>query len=162
MNGIWPAVKTSEPVRRAGTYDPDQIDDDVASLRKWYEDHGFFDVRVGRKTSWSTDQTEVMVTFLIEEGPRYKIDKVQFKGNSTVSEAELRKNLRIVEGRFYDVDGIRRDTRSIVRAYSPYGFIFQPTETDERRAKDYLQVKPEPLGHSAWPLAQSWAPLDLR
>lgn len=132
-------------VFRPGTYDPDQIEDDVASLRKWYEDHGFFDVRVGRKTSWSTDQSEVMVTFLIDEGPRYKIDKVQFKGNTTVSEADLRKNLRTVEGKFYDVDGIRKDTRAIVRAYSPYGFIYQPTETDERKAKDYLQVKPEPL-----------------
>ena len=128
---------------RPGTYDPDQIEDDVASLRRWYDDHGFFDVRVGRKVTWSPDQSEVMVTFLIDEGPRYKIDQVTFKGNSTVSEAELRKNMKLVEGRYYDADGLRRDVRAIVRAYSPYGFIYQPNETDEKKAKDYLQIRPE-------------------
>jgi outer membrane protein insertion porin family len=132
-------------VFRPGTYDPDQIEDDVASLRKWYEDHGFFDARVGRKTTWSPDQSEVMVTFLVNEGPRYKVDQVTFKGNATVSEAELRKNLKTVEGRFYDQEGIRRDVRAVVRAYSPYGFIYQPGEQDRERAKDYLQINPQPI-----------------
>jgi outer membrane protein insertion porin family len=130
---------------RQGTYDADQVEEDVASLRKWYEDHGFFDVRVGRKTTWSADQSEVMVTFLIEEGPHYKIDQVTFRGNTTVPEAELRKNLKLVEGRFYDADTMRRDVRSVVRAYSPFGFIYQPNEPDRERAKDYLQVNPQPV-----------------
>jgi outer membrane protein assembly factor BamA len=130
---------------RPGTYDPDQIEEDVASLRKWYEDHGFFDVRVGRKITWSPDQSEVMVTFLIEEGPRYKVDHVTFKGNTTVSETALRKNMKLLEGRYYDAEAMRRDVRAIVRAYSPYGFIYQPNETDKEKAKDYLQVEPKPV-----------------
>ncbi len=130
---------------RPGTYDPDQIEDDVASLRRWYEEHGFFDARVGRKITWSPDQSEVMVTFLINEGPRYKIDKISFKGNSSVGEAELRKNMKLVEGRFYDAEGLRRDVRTIVRAYSPYGFIYQPTEIDEKKKKEYLQINPQPV-----------------
>jgi outer membrane protein insertion porin family len=130
---------------RTGNYDPEQIDEDVASLRKWYEDHGFFDVRVGRKTEWSADQSEVMVTFVIEEGPHYKVDQVSFRGNATVPEAQLRKQLKLTEGRYYDADVLRRDVRSIVRAYSPFGFIYQPTETDRERAKDYLQVNPQPV-----------------
>jgi outer membrane protein assembly factor BamA len=128
---------------RPGTYDPDQIEDDVASLRRWYEEHGFFDARVGRKITWSVDQSEVMVSFLINEGPRYKIDKVSFKGNSTVSDAQLQKNLKLTEGRYYDAEGLRRDVRSIVRSYSPFGFIYQPTETDEAKKKDYLQITPQ-------------------
>jgi outer membrane protein assembly factor BamA len=130
---------------RSGTYDENQIEEDVASLRKFYEDHGFFDVRVGRSTSWSADQSEVMVTFKINEGPHYKIDQVSFRGNTTVGEAELRKNLKLVEGRYYDADTLRRDVRSVVRAYSPFGFIYQPGETDRERAKDYLQVNPQPV-----------------
>jgi outer membrane protein assembly factor BamA len=130
---------------RTGTYDADQVEEDVASLRKWYEEHGFFDVRVGRKTTWSADQSEVMVTFLIEEGPHYKVDQISFRGNTTVGEAELRKNLKLVEGRYYDADAMRRDVRNIVRAYSPFGFIYQPNEPDKERAKDYLQVNPQPV-----------------
>jgi outer membrane protein assembly factor BamA len=130
---------------RAGTYDPDQIEDDVASLRHWYEDHGFFDARIGRKITWSPDQTEVMVTFLVNEGARYKIDNITFKGNTTVPEAQLRKNMKLVEGRYYDAEALRRDVRTVVRAYSPYGFIYQPTETDPKKKEDYLQINPQPL-----------------
>jgi outer membrane protein assembly factor BamA len=86
-----------------------------------------------------------MVTFVIEEGPHYKIDQVTFKGNATIGEAELRKNLKMVEGRYYDADALRRDVKQIVRAYSPYGFIYQPTETDEKRSKNYLKINPQPI-----------------
>ncbi len=132
-------------ILRPGTFDADAIDDDVASIRQWYEQHGFFDVKVGRKLTWSPDQTEVMVTFVIDEGVRYKVDKVTFKGMSAVSEAEIRKSLKMVEGRFWDSDSLKRDVRQIVRAYSPLGYIYLPTETDETKAKQYLQVRPEPL-----------------
>lgn len=128
---------------RPGTFDADQIEEDVASLRQWYEQHGFFDVRVGRKLTWSPDQTEVMVTFVINEGIRYKIDQVTFKGNTTVSEAEIRRNLKCVEGRFYDAETLRKDVRQIVRAYSPFGYIYQPQESDPEKAKQYLQIRPE-------------------
>lgn len=128
---------------RAGTFDPEQIDDDVAAIRKFYEEHGFFDVRVGRKLTWSPDQTEVMVSFVVDEGTRYQIEKIVFRGNSAVSEAQLRQGLRLTEGRFYDADGLRRDVRQIVRAYSPLGYIYQPTETDPEKLRHYLQVKPE-------------------
>jgi outer membrane protein insertion porin family len=72
---------------RAGTLDLDQVEDDVASLRKFYTDKGFFDVRVGRKIIVSPDQSEVQVTFLIDEGQRYLIDRVSFRGNASVPDA---------------------------------------------------------------------------
>jgi outer membrane protein insertion porin family len=121
---------------RAGTYDPEQIEDDVASIRRFYESRGFFDVRVGRKLIFSPDNTELQVDFLVEEGRRYTVDAVTFKGNSTVSDAELRARMKLLEGTVYNDDTIRRDLREIVRAYSPYGFIYQPQSTDP----NYLQI----------------------
>ena len=67
-----------------GRYDPEQIEEDVAALRRFYEGKGFFDVRVGRKLVWSPDQSEMQVDFLIDEGPRYKIARVVFEGNTRV------------------------------------------------------------------------------
>jgi outer membrane protein insertion porin family len=126
-----------------GTFDADQIEEDVAAIRQYYEQHGFFDVRVGRKLEWSADQSEVMVTFVVDEGVRYKIDQVSFQGNSALSEAELRKNLKLLEGRYYDADALRRDVRQIVRSYSPFGFIYQPQEPDPERARQYLRINPD-------------------
>jgi outer membrane protein insertion porin family len=82
-------------------------------------------VRVGRKLMVSADQTEVQVTFVIEEGVRYKIDKVVFNGVAAVKESELRADLKLQEGNFYDGEVVQRDIRAIVKAYSPYGYVYQ-------------------------------------
>src|SRR6185437_1015123 len=67
------------PLFVPGTYDPDQIEQDVASIRQFYENHGFFDVRVGRKIVVSPDAKEIAVVFVVDEGQRYKVDKLTFK-----------------------------------------------------------------------------------
>ena len=121
---------------RNGTFDSDQIDDDVAALRQYYLQKGYFDVRVGRKLAFSKDLTEVMVTFLIEEGQRYTIDRVLFKGGQQVSEARLRENMKLTEGRPYDQEVLRRDMRQMVRAYSPLGYIYDP----QRHNDEYLWI----------------------
>jgi outer membrane protein insertion porin family len=126
---------------REGTYSPDVVEDDVAALRKFYEDKGYFDARVGRRLVISPDQTEIQIEFLIDEGPRYTVTKVTFKGNASLSEAQLRQNLRIVEGLPYQADIIDRDVRKIVRDYSPLGYIYQPGSNDP----DYLVIDTKPV-----------------
>jgi outer membrane protein insertion porin family len=123
-----------------GTYDPEQLEQDIASIRLFYEHHGFFDVRVGRKTVVSPDQSELMIEFLVEEGQRYTVERVSFKTNPTVSEAELRKNLKLIEGRVFDNDLLDRDKREIVKAYSPFGFIYVANELNPD--PDYFSITP--------------------
>lgn len=123
-------------ILRPGTFDSEQLEDDMASLRRYYESKGFFDVRVGRKVIWSPDQSEVQIDFLIDEGPRYRIDRVTFRGNQNLSERELRQEINLTEGEPYDQEVLERDIRQIVRAYGPLGYIYQPQINDP----DYLQV----------------------
>jgi outer membrane protein insertion porin family len=136
-------TKSYFPIFAGGSYDPDQIEADVASIRQYYENNGFFDARVGRKLVVSPDQTEVQVEFLIDEGKRYVVDKVTFRGNNDprVTDVELRKNLKMIEGRFYDADLVRRDIREIIKAYSPFGYIFGPP--DPNPDPDYLRIRDE-------------------
>jgi len=121
---------------RSGTFSPDDIEEDVAALRRFYQSKGFFDVRVGRKIIVSPDLSEVQVNFIIEEGVRYYVDSITFKGNIKVREADLRANLKLVEGRPYDNEVLQRDVREMVRAYSPFGFIYQPQTNNP----DYLRI----------------------
>jgi outer membrane protein insertion porin family len=126
------------PVFRAGTFDPEQIADDVASLQRFYTSKGFFDARIGRKLIFSPDLSEIQIDFLIDEGRRYVIDRVSFKGNRTLSDEQLRAALRLGPGRPYDADLVTRDIREMVRAYSPFGFIYQP----DARSPEYLDINP--------------------
>ncbi len=136
-------IKTATwlPILRPGKYDPELLDEDVAALRRFYEGKGFFDVRVGRKVIVSPDQSEIEVDFLIEEGTHYTIDHVLFEGNASLTDAQLRANLKLVPGRFYDNEILQRDVRQVVRTYSPLGYIYDPQVQDEA----YLRVEPKPV-----------------
>ena len=135
-------VKTSYYIWifRAGELDYDQLEDDVAALRRFYESRGFFDVRVGRQIALNADKTEAQVTFTIAEGPRYTISTVRFEGMKAIDEKALRTDLKMLEGMPYDADVVQRDIRQMVRAYSPHGFVYQnPTATPN---PDYLYIEP--------------------
>ncbi len=133
-------IKTSSWVWifRRGKLDLDQLEDDIGSIRRFYEQHGFFDVRVGRKLLFSANQGEVEVQFLIDEGRRYTVNHISFVNNHALSEAELRRNLKLVEGMPYNLDIVRRDVRQMVKAYSPLGFIYLPRSS----APEYLRIDP--------------------
>jgi outer membrane protein insertion porin family len=121
---------------RAGTYDPQEVDQDVASLRRFYQDKGFFDVKVGRKLVFSPDQSELEVDFVVSEGRRYDVARVSFQGNAQVAEAKLRDGLKLTSGKPYDNELVQRDIRKIVRDYSPFGYIYEPQSSDE----SYLRI----------------------
>jgi outer membrane protein insertion porin family len=89
----------------------------------------------------------LQVTFIIDEGQRYQIDHVIFKGDVTVPEGQLRKSLKMVEGSYYDKDVLDRDVREIVRDYSPYGFIYQePTAIESTQPHpEYLHIDSRPV-----------------
>ncbi|HEV7300201.1 MAG TPA: BamA/TamA family outer membrane protein [Tepidisphaeraceae bacterium] len=137
---LYPQVRTNSWIFifRPGTFRPDVVEQDVGAIRRYYEGKGYFDVRVGRKLIFSPDLSELMVEFLIDEGQRYTVDRVTFLGNQTVDETALRQNLRLTEGKPFDNETVQRDVRSMVDAYSPYGFIFDP----ERKNPAYLQIEP--------------------
>lgn len=133
---------------RPGKYSPEQVDEDVAAIRRYYESKGFFDARVGRKLIWSPDLSELQIDFLIDEGPRYIIDKVTFQrvqgdviapaSELGVQEPELREKLKLVEGEAYDNEALQRDVREIVRSYSrKFGYIYLPGSSDP----DFLRVE---------------------
>ncbi len=128
----------------AGVYDPDQVEQDVASLRHFYQGEGFLDAKVGRKLIFSPDQTELEIDFLIDEGIRYKVGNISFSGNVSLPDPALRQNFKLTEGCYFDSDLLQHDIKQIVKAYSPLGYIYDPQSADP----NYLRIgKPQyPFG----------------
>ena len=126
-------------IARAGTLDEDVLEDDVGAVREYYRSKGFFDCRVGRRVLFSADQQDAQVEFVIDEGPRYVVEKLTFVGNASVSEAQLRKDIRLVEGMPFDQELVDRDVKKLVDAFAPLGFIYEPGSGDP----DYLRISPE-------------------
>ncbi len=64
----------------------------------------------------------VNVTVTIVEGPRTEVRAVSFQGNTTLSDAELRKIISTAPGRVYSILDVVADRDAIVQAYHDKGF----------------------------------------
>lgn len=63
-------------ILRQGVLDDDILDRDVDALIQFYQGEGFLDARVDREVTLSPDGREAIVTFLVDEGPRYHLREV--------------------------------------------------------------------------------------
>lgn len=106
-----------------GRLDTDKVDEDVVSIRNFYHDQGYLDAEVARRLDFSPDKTKVTLVFEIHEGPRYRVNDVQFRGNTVFADAEMLGRLSMAQGGFYTADGARRDVRALQDAYGEIGFI---------------------------------------
>ena len=126
---------------RDGEYDPRRVEEDVASIQRYYRERGFFDARVGRRVVFSPDLTEVQIEFLIEEGPRYVINEIRFEGNERLTDGQLLDSIRLRPGMLYDRRDVQRAERSIIEAYSPFGLIYAEQIPGVVPDPDYLRIQ---------------------
>ncbi|MCS7230435.1 MAG: BamA/TamA family outer membrane protein [Candidatus Kryptonium sp.] len=60
---------------------------DIINLRNYYLDNGFFDVKIDTLIDYNHEDKTANLTFLIQEGQPYLIDKIEFTGFDEVPES---------------------------------------------------------------------------
>ena len=121
---VWPLI--------AGELNVEKIERDVTLLRNVYVQDGFLDAEVGRTMDFSPDKTSVVVTFVIKEGPRYRINEIQFKGTTVFSAEELRRRLTFHQGSFFTTETLRLDKKKVDAAYGEVGYIEADVQVNKR------------------------------
>ena len=122
LNGVVKSRSRLWPIR-AGVLDIETVERDVIDLQNFYRGEGFLDVDVAWKAADSPDKRKVDLTFVIDEGPRYRIRKTLFEGATVFAGEELRRSLNLVRGEFYDGETLRRDTKKLHDLYGEIGYI---------------------------------------
>jgi outer membrane protein assembly complex protein YaeT len=112
---FWPFV--------SGAMDTEQTDRDVDTLRNLYVDEGYLDAQVARRLDYSDDRKSATLTFLIDQGPRYRVNAVLFRGNMVLANQELTGRLKLTQGAFFTSLGLQRDTKAVQDAYGELGYI---------------------------------------
>lgn len=115
-----------------GQVNRDKIDEDVEKLTLYYRNLGFFRARVGRDYEFDESGKWMTLTFVIDEGPRYKVRNVAFVGNSKYSDEELAIDLALQEDDFFDMRKMNRDVSKIRDIYGSQGHIFADIQADPR------------------------------
>lgn len=57
-----------------------KVANDIISLRNYYLDNGFFDVKIDTLIYYNYESKEAILNFLVDEGRPYLIDKIDFTG----------------------------------------------------------------------------------
>ena len=117
-----------------GDLDRAKIDADVEALTAYYRSLGFFQAKVGRevevvnggKREWT------MLTFVINEGPRYSVRNVSFVGNSKFKSEFISRELKLTSGEPFNQAKMDTDLGMIRDIYGGRGFVFADIRADPR------------------------------
>ncbi len=107
----------------AGLLKQQMLNQDVARLGSFYNNQGFLEVKIGDpKVDQKGDG--LLITFTIDEGPRYRVGTVTFSGDLIKDKQFLRKFLSIQNEDFINRQVLREDVLRITDYYSENGYAF--------------------------------------
>ncbi len=110
------------------TADLDQVDADVKQLESTYHNLGFLTATVGRRIEYDETGKWLTVTFVVNEGKRFKVNEIKIIGNQYITERSLRERLELKPGDMFDGTLLRKDVGEIVYGYGELGFIYAEVE----------------------------------
>ncbi|MBN2023677.1 MAG: hypothetical protein JW809_12900 [Pirellulales bacterium] len=115
-----------------GEFDRKKIEEDKKRIEAYYRGLGFFRARVGVEIAPGESQNWVRLTFVIDEGPRYKLRDVYFAGNTKFSTQVLGGELELQSGEFFNQNEMDADVRGIQERYGSVGYIFTDVQAQPR------------------------------
>lgn len=124
-------IKTSETgllsfLQTSDIYDPDRVEADRDLLRRFYLKHGYADVRVVSAVGeYDPGRKGFVVTFTIDEGPKYRFGKVDVISNvHAINPASLRGRLKVGSGDVYNADLVEKSVEGMTIEAAKRGYAF--------------------------------------
>jgi outer membrane protein insertion porin family len=124
------------------SYDPDRLAFDQQKLRQFYLTQGYADFRVVSAVAELTpDKRDFIITYVVEEGQRYKFGdvKVDSKIRDFNSEA-LTANLKMKAGDWYDAKKVEDTVEGLTENAGLFGYAFADVNPQFKRDKDALTM----------------------
>ena len=117
-----------------GDVDRSVVDQDVETLTAYYRSLGFFQAKVGREVQVVHEGRKdwTYLTFVVNEGPRYKVRNVSFMGNSKFKTEFLERELKLTSGEHFNQAKMDGDLNMIRDIYGGRGFVFADIKADPR------------------------------
>lgn len=124
------------------TYDPDRLAFDQQKLRQFYLTEGYADFRVISAVAELTpDKKDFIITYVVEEGDRYKFGDVSVESEIRDFTAEtLTPLLPMQEGDFYDAKQVEDTVESLSETAGLFGYAFADVRPEFNRDKDTLTM----------------------
>ncbi|HEX7872556.1 MAG TPA: outer membrane protein assembly factor BamA [Sphingobium sp.] len=120
------------------TYDPDRLAYDQQKLRQFYLTQGYADFRVVSAVAELTpDKQDFIITYVVEEGQRYKFGDVHVESDiRDLSADALNSTLPMHKGDWYNAKLVEDTVDRINETAGLFGYAFADVSPDFNRDKD--------------------------
>lgn len=107
---------------KSGRLDETQLEQDVAAVKEFYQDHGYIDVEI-KEVRRDRSSGKLNIVVVIVEGPIYHVGKITVSGQKVADEKKIRTLLTMKEGSVYSPKQIRDDSKKLADAYGTGGYV---------------------------------------
>jgi outer membrane protein insertion porin family len=124
------------------TYDPDRLAYDQQKLRQFYLTQGYADFRVVSAVAELTpDRRDFIITYVVEEGARYRFGTVNVESDIRDFSAEqLRANLPMRTGQFYNAQMVEDTVTRLNELAGLFGYAFADVRPTFARSRENLTM----------------------
>jgi outer membrane protein insertion porin family len=109
-------------IDKSGRLDETQLEQDINSIKEWYQDHGYIDVTV-KEVRRERHNGKMTIVVVLTEGIQYRVAKLSITGNKVATEQKIRLLLKMKEGDIYSPKQIRDDAKKLADAYGSGGYV---------------------------------------
>jgi outer membrane protein insertion porin family len=124
------------------TYDPDRLAFDQQKLRQYYLTQGYADFRVVSAVAELTpDRRDFIITYVIEEGPRYKFGEVAVQSDiRDFDNSALQARLPMRTGDWYNARQVEDTVTSLNELAGLFGYAFADVRPQFVRSRENLTM----------------------
>src|SRR5438093_4564641 len=108
---------------KSGRLDEAQLQQDLDSLREWYQNHGFIDVEIKDVRRERNTKGALTITIVIAENPQYHVRKLTISGQKVAKEEGIRPLLKMKEGSVYSPKQLHDAAKAVADAYGSGGYV---------------------------------------
>jgi len=109
-------------IDKSGRLDAVQLQQDLDSIKEFYQNHGYIDVDV-QEIRRERKNGPLVITIGIKEGTLYHVNKLSFTGYKETTEEKIRKIIKVKEGAVYSPKQLHDDAKAIADAYGRGGYV---------------------------------------
>jgi outer membrane protein insertion porin family len=130
------------------TYSQFYVAQDIEKIRQFYSGEGYIEARVVPDVQLNRDSNKVDITYEIQEGDLYFVEKVQIRGNTKTRDKVIRRELRIRPGERFNGKKIDKSKERLenLNYFEEITYDTEPTDSGPNRKDLIFRVKEKRTG----------------
>jgi outer membrane protein insertion porin family len=110
---------------KRGVLDEEILNRDIQNLQAFYFDQGYIRNKIDKpKITITKDGKLIYIDIKIHEGERFKVGKIDFRGDIITTRKDLFKQVSLKEGKIYRTSVVQKDIRKITDFYGDKGYAY--------------------------------------